>query len=102
MMKSMLLTLMAVMMLVAFGCTNTQQGAVIGGAVGAGSGYLIGDANGDNGATGAVVGGVVGAGAGGLIGHEMDKVKYCPACGREYMVDDQYCSVDGTPLLAKQ
>lgn len=97
-----LLSLMAIMMLVYSGCTNTQQGAVIGGAVGAGSGYLIGDSNGDNGATGAVVGGVVGAGAGGLIGHEMDQVKYCPKCGREFMAEDQYCSVDGTALLFKQ
>ncbi len=98
-MKAMML---AVLMVCVCGCTSTQQGATIGGVVGAGSGYLIGDANGDNGATGAVIGGVVGAGAGGLIGHEMGKVNYCPTCGREFMAEDQYCSVDGTPLLAKQ
>lgn len=101
-MKILLAISLTVMLLLLTSCTSTQEGAVIGGAVGAGTGYVIGDANGDNGTAGAVVGGVVGAGAGGLIGHEIDQVKYCPTCGREFMAEDQYCSIDGTVLLTKQ
>lgn len=93
------LALTVALLLMVVGCTRTQQGAVIGGAVGAGTGYAVGEANGDHGAAGAVVGGVVGAGAGGLIGNELDQVKFCPKCGREYTAEDQFCSVDGTALL---
>lgn len=36
------LLLTAIMMMLYSGCSNAQQGAVIGGAVGAGTGYVIG------------------------------------------------------------
>lgn len=99
--NAMMWSLVAVLALTVAACTRTQQGAVIGGAVGAGTGYVVGEQS-DHGVEGAVIGGAVGATAGGVIGHELDKVKFCPQCGREYMAEDQYCSVDGTALKMKQ
>lgn len=52
------------------GWSKTAKGAVIGGAVGAGTGAVI---NKKNRAVGAVIGGAVGAGAGAVIGRDMDK-----------------------------
>jgi hypothetical protein len=50
------------------GCkTQAQTGALVGGAVGAGAGGLIGDTK------GAVIGGAVGAGAGYLYGRHRDR-----------------------------
>ena len=57
--KALTVPLAAVLLLSLAACTKTQQGAVIGGAVGAGAGYAIGDANGDHGREGAIIGGVV-------------------------------------------
>lgn len=54
------------------GCTKTEEGAVIGGAGGAGLGAIIGNQVGST-AGGAAIGGVAGAAAGALIGHELDK-----------------------------
>ena len=52
------------------GWSKTAKGAVIGGAVGAGTGAVI---NKKNRTKGAIIGGVVGAGAGAVIGRDMDK-----------------------------
>ncbi|MBI4830519.1 MAG: cell envelope biogenesis protein OmpA [Candidatus Lindowbacteria bacterium] len=52
-------------------CTATQQGAVAGGAIGAGTGAIIGHQSGHTG-EGAVIGGAIGAVSGGLIGHGID------------------------------
>lgn len=52
------------------GWSKTAKGAVIGGAVGAGTGAVV---NKKNRAKGAVVGGLIGAGTGAVIGNEMDK-----------------------------
>jgi hypothetical protein len=57
------------------GCSsmsNTDQGILGGGAVGAGTGAIIGHAAGNTGA-GALIGAGVGALTGGLIGHAEDK-----------------------------
>lgn len=51
---------------------NTQQGAVAGGALGAVTGAIIGNASGHNGLAGAIIGGTVGAIAGGTIGNNID------------------------------
>jgi len=51
---------------------NWQKGAAIGGAVGAGTGAVIGNQS-DNTGEGALIGGAVGALAGGLIGKQLDK-----------------------------
>jgi uncharacterized protein YcfJ len=59
---------------VASGCSslnNTENGALAGGALGAGTGALIGHATGHTGA-GALIGAGVGALSGGLIGHAVD------------------------------
>ena len=53
---------------------RTANGALIGGAVGATSGAIIGNnSRGGNGAVGALIGGAAGAIAGGVIGHSMDQ-----------------------------
>ena len=56
------------------GCqtTPTQQGALIGGAVGAGAGALIGNQSGHAG-TGALIGGAAGGLGGALFGDMVDE-----------------------------
>src|SRR5262249_36646187 len=59
----------------ACGCSSmshTENGALAGGALGAGAGALIGHATGHTGA-GALIGAGVGALSGGLVGHAVDK-----------------------------
>jgi hypothetical protein len=61
--------------LLACGCSSlshTENGALAGGAIGAGTGAIIGHATGHTG-PGALIGAGVGALSGGLIGHAMDK-----------------------------
>lgn len=55
--------------------TNTQRGAVTGGAAGAIIGGIIGHQN-DETPEGALIGGAVGAIAGGLLGNQKDRVNY--------------------------
>lgn len=65
----------AVPLALACGCaglSHTENGALAGGAVGAGTGALIGHATGHTGA-GALIGAGVGAVSGGLIGSAADK-----------------------------
>jgi len=62
-------------LLVTCGCSsmsNTDKGVLGGGAIGAGTGALIGNATGHAG-TGALIGAGVGAVTGGLIGHAEDR-----------------------------
>ena len=62
-------------LLLSCGCSsmsNTDRGALGGGAIGAGTGALIGNATGHTGA-GALIGGAVGAVTGGLIGNAADE-----------------------------
>jgi hypothetical protein len=62
-------------LLVATGCssmTATDKGALGGGAIGAGTGAIVGHALGST-AAGAVIGGAVGALSGGLIGNQVEK-----------------------------
>jgi outer membrane lipoprotein SlyB len=57
------------------GCSsmsNTDKGVLGGGAIGAGTGALVGSATGHAGA-GALIGGAVGAVTGGLVGNAVDK-----------------------------
>jgi hypothetical protein len=52
------------------GCQTSQQtGTLAGGAIGAGTGALIGSAVSGGSAGGAIAGGVIGAGTGALIGN---------------------------------
>ena len=56
------------------GCeSHAGNGALIGGAAGAGIGAIIGHNSGDHAAEGALIGGAAGAIGGGLIGNERDK-----------------------------
>src|SRR5688572_18247934 len=56
------------------GCeSHAGNGALIGGAAGAGIGAIIGNNSKGRTAEGALIGGAVGALGGGLIGNEMDK-----------------------------
>jgi hypothetical protein len=60
--------------LLACGCStmsNTEKGVGLGGAIGAGTGAIIGHATGHTGA-GALIGAGVGALSGGLVGHAID------------------------------
>lgn len=71
------LTIVAVLAAsVAVGCntTPTQQGAIAGGAVGAGAGAIIGNQSGKSG-EGALIGAGVGALGGALIGDQVDEHK---------------------------
>lgn len=58
------------------GCitTPTQQGAMVGGALGAGAGAIVGNQSGNQG-EGAVLGGVIGALAGALIGDQIGQAR---------------------------
>jgi len=54
---------------------NTQQGAVVGGLLGAGTGAIIGQQSG-RALEGAAIGGALGAGAGALYGNAQDQRQY--------------------------
>jgi surface antigen len=63
------------------GMSNTDQGLLGGGAIGAGTGAAIGSLTGHTGA-GAAVGGLTGAVAGGLIGNAADEKEHREAASR--------------------
>lgn len=65
------------------GCTNTEKGAVIGGASGAGIGAIIGNQSGRSG-EGAAIGAAAGTILGGLIGHQVDKEEERRTTSRAY------------------
>ena len=74
--KSVVIVLLGMSLLMVPACTNmskTQQGAVSGGAIGAGAGLGIGALTGGSGTMGAVIGGAAGAVLGGLYGHQKDE-----------------------------
>ena len=74
-MKRILLTSLLIVSLGFSACTNmsrTQQGALSGGAIGAGAGLGISALTGGSLGMGAVLGGALGAVAGGLYGNEKD------------------------------
>lgn len=65
-------------------CTQTQQGAVLGGAGGAAVGAAV--AGSGNRTEGALIGGAIGATAGALVGRasERGQCRYRDSYGREY------------------
>ena len=72
--------LLAAALLLAVGCETpegrpdrTATGALTGGAIGAGTGAIIGNYAGHNTAEGAAIGGAVGLLAGGIIGNALDQ-----------------------------
>ena len=65
-------------------CQTPQQqtGTLAGGAIGAGTGALIGSAVSGGSAGGAIAGGVIGAGAGALIGNSVSRPhRHCARWG---------------------
>jgi hypothetical protein len=71
--KTFALTLAFVGALAVSGCytPQQQQGTLVGGALGAGGGALIGSALTGGSAGGAIAGGLIGAGTGALIGNSV-------------------------------
>ena len=65
---------LAALVLLSSGCDRTTGGAVAGGAIGAGTGAIIGSQSGHAG-TGALIGAGIGAVSGGIIGHAMDDME---------------------------
>ena len=70
------------LMLAAAGCETpegnpdrTAGGALAGGAIGAGTGAIIGGASGHHAGEGALIGGAIGALTGGIIGHNIDQTQ---------------------------
>lgn len=64
--------LIASMALMGCNTTPTQDGAVVGGALGAGAGAIIGNQSGNSG-EGALIGAAAGALAGALVGDQVDE-----------------------------
>jgi len=72
-MQKILFALMILLLLSVSACTNmsrTQQGALSGGAIGAGAGLGISALTGGSLGTGALIGGALGGVAGGIYGHQ--------------------------------
>jgi uncharacterized protein YcfJ len=95
--------------------SKTVQGAVTGGALGAGTGAIIGHQT-DRAGEGAAIGAAVGALGGGLIGHALEeqqrqpqqaapaaaKTKFCPVGGELYSEDVKFCPQHGVELKYKE
>ena len=62
----------AASLLAAGGCNNAGQGALSGGALGAGAGAIIGSASGNAG-DGALIGGAIGALGGAILGDQNER-----------------------------
>jgi hypothetical protein len=83
-MKKTLTALALVGALSVSGCytPQQQQGTLVGGALGAGGGALIGSALTGGSAGGAIAGGLIGAGTGALIGNSVTAPRYHGRCAR--------------------
>ena len=117
---------LALVALVATGCesmgtaaqSKTNQGAVLGGLLGAGSGAIIGNATGHHAGAGTAIGAGLGALGGGLMGHALEerdtraqqqstpvatnRTKFCPVGGELYGEDVKYCPNHGVELRYKE
>ena len=97
--------------------SKTNQGAVLGGLLGAGTGAIIGNQT-DHAGAGTAIGAGLGALGGALVGHAMEensqhaqqqatppataKVKFCPVGGETYNEDVKYCPIHGVELRYKE
>ncbi len=97
--------------------SNRNQGAVLGGLLGAGTGAIIGNQTGHAGA-GTAIGAGLGALGGGLMGNAMEgqdnramqqstpvatsRSKFCPVGGELYGEDIKYCPNHGVELKFKE
>jgi uncharacterized protein YcfJ len=124
-MKQTALCGLAILALAAAGCesmgtaaqSKRNQGAVLGGLLGAGTGAVIGNQTGHAGA-GTAIGAGLGALGGGLMGNAMEeqdrsqqlqttpvatnKSKFCPVGGELYGEDIKYCPTHGVELRYKE
>ena len=97
--------------------SKTNQGAVLGGLLGAGTGAIIGNQTGHAGA-GTAIGAGLGALGGGLMGHALEensqaaqqkatpsataRTKFCPVGGELFSEDIKYCPNHGVELRYKE
>ncbi len=97
--------------------SKTNQGAILGGLLGAGTGAIIGNQTGHAGA-GTAIGAGLGALGGGLLGHGLEensqavqqkatppaagRVKFCPVGGEQFGEDIKYCPTHGVELRYKE
>ena len=97
--------------------SQTTQGAVLGGLLGAGTGAIIGNQS-DHAGAGTAIGAGLGALSGGLIGHALEensqkaqkqatppatgRTKFCPVGGEIYSEDIKYCPNHGVELRYKE
>lgn len=105
--------------------SKTNQGAVLGGLLGAGTGAIIGNQAHHHAGAGTAIGGALGALGGGLIGHALEEqsqanqrqqfppatppthapggvVKYSPTTGKEYPASMNYDPETGVELRVKE
>ena len=106
--------------------SKTNQGAVLGGLLGAGTGAILGNQMGHHAGVGTAIGAGLGALGGGLVGHGMEeqdhrgqqqqyppastgttaastgRVKFCPVGGETYSEDVKYCPTHGVELKYKE
>ena len=114
--------------MLALGCetmqSKTAQGALLGSAIGAGGGAILGNQEGHHAGSGAAIGAGLGALSGALIGHAMEaneqkaatqqypsssttsssssQTQFCPVGGETYGPDVKYCPIHGVELKPKQ
>ena len=97
--------------------SQTTQGAVLGGLLGAGTGAIIGNQTGHAGA-GTAIGAGLGALGGSMMGHALEensaraqtlatppataRTKFCPVGGELYGEDIKYCPTHGVELRYKE
>ena len=97
--------------------SKTVQGGLLGSALGAGAGAIIGNQTGHAG-SGAAIGAGLGALGGGLMGHGIEeatqgtaqssapvatnRTKFCPVGGELYGEDVKYCPNHGVELRYKE
>ena len=97
--------------------SKTVQGGLLGSALGAGAGAIIGNQTGHAG-SGAAIGAGLGALGGGLMGHGIEeatqgaaqqstpvatkRTKFCPVGGELYGEDIKYCPNHGVELRYKE
>ena len=104
--------------------SKTNQGAVLGGLLGAGTGAIIGNQS-DHAGAGTAIGAGLGALGGALVGHAMEEnqkaaqqqtfppaatsapaaavgTKFCPVGGETYDASVKYCPTHGVELKVKQ
>ncbi len=104
--------------------SKTNQGAVLGGLLGAGTGAIVGNQMHHHAGAGTAIGAALGALGGGLVGHGLEEqsqatqrqqfppatpvtstaganVKFCPVGGETYSQSVKYCPLHGVELKYK-